>query len=200
MLVRSHKRSIVAVLLPLILAGATAVILSMYVLYVAASQSDAIVLEQQESLISKVLAKQVPEVVRNQKSVAVWDDAIQNGKEKVDLDWLDANLGIWMHDFFGLDETFVLNDRNVPVYAMVDGKRAAPASFAGVAAALAPMIADLRASVPYKKSDGDDPAHSAGLVKIAGRPALASVMPILSDTGKIEQESGSEYLDRKSVV
>ena len=191
---KSSYRSNLTVLLPLILAGAAAALLSMYVLFVAARQSDSIIREQQQVLVAKVLAKQAPEMVRNQKSVAVWDDAIEKTKDSFDPDWLDANLGVWMHDFFGIDEVFVLTDRNTPVYAMVDGKRAEVSAYGAVASVVTPLATALRATAPYAEPEGDDAPHSGGLTRIGGRPALVSVMPIVSDTGKVKQEPGSEYL------
>ena len=40
--------------------------------------------------------------------------------------------------------------------------------------------------------DGESP-RATNLVTIEARPALASVVPIVSDTGEIEQEPGTEY-------
>jgi sensor domain CHASE-containing protein len=170
------------------------VVLSAGVLFAAVSQTDSVVRAQQSALLSTTLAKQLPRIVHDQGGVAIWDDAIENVKVRLDPDWLDANLGVWMHDFFGLDRAFVLTDQNEPAYAMVDGKRATPASFRQVAAAVDPLVAEIRREIPYPVAASDDPPHAAALVQIGGRPAIASVMPILSDTGDVPQESGSEYL------
>jgi sensor domain CHASE-containing protein len=156
------------------------VVLSAGVLFAAVSQTDSVVRAQQSALLSTTLAKQLPRIVHDQGGVAIWDDAIENVKVRLDPDWLDANLGVWMHDFFGLDRAFVLTDQNEPAYAMVDGKRATPASFRQVAAAVDPLVAEIRREIPYPV------AASAYTGRINSRPcrhhcpAVASAAESLS--------------------
>ena len=72
--------------------------------------------------------------------MTVWDDSLEHLQGPLDFDWLDLNLGVWLHDYFGHDDVFVLNGRDEPVYAMADGARADPTSFAAARDPLLPLI------------------------------------------------------------
>lgn len=52
-----------------------------------------------------------------------WDDAVLNLVSRFDPIWADKNVGLYMHDKFGISTSFVLDDNNRTVYAMVNGKR-----------------------------------------------------------------------------
>ena len=87
------------------------------------------------ALAAGAVQKTIESVPHNQQSVTIWDDAIQNAKFEVNKDWLDNNLGVWMNTFYGYDQTFVLNEHDLPVYGMSNG--ASPAAWAQGAASRA---------------------------------------------------------------
>ena len=104
----------------------------------------------------------------------------------------------------GTTESFVLNADDKPIYAMVDGaaRRAVQLTTAATTA-LEPLVAAAAraaaASAATPQPTRTSPAR-ADLVMIEARPAIASVVPIVSDTGEIEQEPGTEYLPRQRAL
>lgn len=126
---------------------------------------------------------------REQESVAIWDDAVVAARNR-NQDWLQTNIGKWMFDYFGHDESYVLAPDDRPVYASVDGRTRGLAAFDSRQAAILPLVDDLRklTAAGYL----DSPPHVVDYVLVDGRPAVASVMPLVSDSGNIQQPAGRE--------
>ena len=100
---------------------ATALLVFGVVLW-SASRIDQLSQERQFRTISSALARSIEKIPYDQESVAIWDDAVLYTKEKFDLTWVETNLGIWMHDYFKHDRTYVIGPGDKLVYSMVDGK------------------------------------------------------------------------------
>src|SRR4051812_38755558 len=94
-------------LFPIAAAGFAAAILVAAVLALATRQSDRIAWERQSQLVSHVLSEQVAKISHDQQSISIWDDAVKNTQALYDPQWVDINLGTWMHDYFGHDEIFI---------------------------------------------------------------------------------------------
>jgi diguanylate cyclase (GGDEF)-like protein len=187
------------ILLPVVLAGAATVLLVAGVLLYATRESDRLSWDRQSLLVSHVLSEQVAKISHDLESVTIWDDAVRKTKLEFDREWIDINLGVWMFDYFGHDRAFVLNDRDEPIYAMVDGAGAELSTYEPERQTIAPLAKQLRALL-RTAAHGDvaaDPGRfrAADLVVVENRPAIASVLPIVSDSGEIEQAPGSEYFD-----
>ena len=185
------------ILLPVVAAGAVTVVLVASVLLYATKESDRIAWEKQSLLVSHVLSEQVARISHDQESVTIWDDAVRNTKTEFDYEWTDVNLGVWMFDYFGHDREFVLNDRDEPIYAMVDGAGADVSVYETEKKTIAPLAEQLRAllrtAAPGDAANLPAKFRAADLVVIEERPAIASVLPIVSDSGEIEQTPGTEY-------
>jgi len=186
------------VLLPIAAAGAASAILVSAVLILATRQSDRIAWERQSKLVSHVLSDQVARISHDQQSVTIWDDAVINTQVRYDPEWVDINLGSWMHDYFGHDELFILNHADKPIYASIEGVASKVTVYDTGHETIAPLVSELRRSIADKPATdvAADPGkyHSSDLVVVGGRPAIASVLPIVSDTGKTPQAPGSEFL------
>jgi diguanylate cyclase (GGDEF)-like protein len=185
------------ILLPLMVVGAITAFLVVGVLLYATRESDRLSWERQSLLVSHVLSEQVARISHDVESVSVWDDAIRNSRIKFDRDWVDINLGVWMFDYFGHDRAFVLNSRNEPIYAMVDGAAAEVSAYEPDRRTIAPLAAQLRKLLRSAKlgEAAADPEkyRAADVVVVENRPAIASVLPLVSDTGAITQTPGTEY-------
>uniref|UniRef100_UPI00273E3673 sensor histidine kinase n=1 Tax=Roseovarius sp. MMSF_3350 TaxID=3046706 RepID=UPI00273E3673 len=156
-------------------------------------------LDRQQRMATRSLAAAVASLPEQQRSATIWDDAIRNvaaGNEK----WIDANLGVWMQEYFGHHESYVLDEENKPVFSSVSGDVRAPETFETRADAIAPLVAQLR-SIMAEASAGQDNAFEeladvavVSPVRLAGEVALVSVVPIISDTGEIPQLPETEPL------
>jgi diguanylate cyclase (GGDEF)-like protein len=167
------------------------------VLHVAAQRADHLELERQTRLVEVALAKAPETIANDQQASTLWDDAVLRVRERpLDLDWLDNNLGVWFHTYYGHDETYLLDPENRAVYAMQGGKRASPDSFGQIASQALPLATRLRAQMRAGVAPADD-AQSPGIgdILVLNRhPAVISVKPIVSETGALPQPAGTEYL------
>jgi diguanylate cyclase (GGDEF)-like protein len=185
--------------LPYMLAVAMAALAACAMLFWSTSAADKLSLDRQHQLVKAVLEQSVATVAHDQESVTVWDDSVHQLRARPrDPDWLDSNLGIWVHSYYGHDATYVLDPDDRPIYVMTDGRRGRPADFQAVAGAALPLARELRARLRSGAPE-NLPSNilSPGASDIAvadGHPAIISVKPVRSDSGTIEQQPGSEYI------
>ncbi len=158
-------------------------------------------LARQANLARHVIANELQRIPRDQESVTIWDDAVTNTRLQFDDEWIDANLGAWMYDYFGHDDVLVLDDHDRPIYAMSDGGRVDAGKFdRQVLADIAPALAALRAKIAaggieaYSNGEVATPPRINQLTTLRGAPSILSLAPIISDTGNIAQATGSEYV------
>jgi diguanylate cyclase (GGDEF)-like protein len=175
---------------------ATAALISTLLLW-STKRADEAAFARQAQLVTLVLGQSVNAIGYDQESVTVWDDAVQHARAaQPDLDWFDDNFGIWLYTYFGHDQAFVLTPEGEPIYAMEGGERADPARYTVVRPVAEPLLRELKQKlISGETADGTTlSAGAADLVVVAGHPAIMSVKPIVSDSGAIEQEPGSEFL------
>ena len=156
--------------------------------------------DRQTELARKVISLQLARVPHDQESVTVWDDAVTHTKLSFDEAWIDANLGAWMHDYFGHDEVMILSDKDLPVYDMVSGHDIGLQHAEAQLTDLEPFVAALRGKIQsgaLADYQSGKVAHAPSVADVAiinGVPMLVSVSPLISDSGSIVQSPGSEYL------
>jgi diguanylate cyclase (GGDEF)-like protein len=164
----------------------------------SAHQSDAVATARQQQLVELVISKMQGSIAHDQESVTVWDDAVRVVSQRWDREWVDSNLGSWMHSYFGHDGAFVISPDRQPFYAFLVGEPNGSNAFNKIAPAALPLISTLQKRLSVQDETGtSDQILSIGesdLVRIDGRPAIVSVKPIVSDTGEIEQQPGREFL------
>jgi diguanylate cyclase (GGDEF)-like protein len=190
----------VGVLLPVILSlvGAAAGVLG-FVLW-SAKGVDERALGRQTSLARHVIETELIRIPHDQESVTVWDDSIYNTKLAFDGGWIDANLGIWMSEYFGHDDTMVLDDHDRPIYVMSEGVRVGLGRATTLLPDIQTLISNLRRLIAegsvtaYEEGRTNHPPHVAALRSVDGVPCLVSVAPIISDTGTIVQDASTIYL------
>ncbi|MEP7241137.1 MAG: EAL domain-containing protein [Devosia sp.] len=157
-------------------------------------------LARQVELARHVIALEMERVPHDQQSVTLWDDSVTHLRAPVDLAWVDVNLGTWMDEFFGHDEVVIIDNASRPIYAMRDGSPIDPGLAAPAIADLAPMIADLHRSIAggaldaYAARLAPQPPRVVDLLTVDGAPAIVSIAPIISDSGKVVQPRGTENL------
>jgi diguanylate cyclase (GGDEF)-like protein len=178
----------IVVLLSLILFGHNAI-----------RTADTTALAKQERFAKRNLAAEVAHLSEQQQSATIWDDAVLNVKTR-DFDWIDGNLGAWMQDYFGHNESYVLDQLNRPVFASIAGKRLSPDAYDNRADVIAPLVMQLRSAMAELSEGLENPYEELAEVTV-GAPlrfdtgvAIVSVVPIISDTGKVVQTAGTEAL------
>src|SRR4051794_1873895 len=162
-------------------------------------RTDQLALERQTERVRVGVEQSVLAVTVDQEASTYWDDAVtETRKRPLDLEWIDNNLGVWFHTYYQFDEVYILDQRDAPIYAMQNGRRALPASFTRVAPATLALAGSLRKDLAVTRLAPDgSPGKTLGstaIILVGGRPALVSLKPIISETGAISQPRGSEYL------
>ncbi len=169
-------------------------------IWVAARKADELAIDRQQHLIAIVLEQNFRSVAQDQESSTVWDDSVKQMRARArDLQWMDDNLGIWFHTYFGHDEILIVDGNDNPIYAMREGKRIQVESYArGFGTAATPLIAELRSKmrrgVPVRRASSILTPGAIDLGMVHGHPAIVSVKPIVSDSGEIRQRPGAEYV------
>ncbi len=104
-----------------------------------------------------------------------WDQAVDNLVTEPSPTWADNNVGIYMHDNFGINTSFVLDTANRATYGMIGGKRsdAIPMErFSGGVEALMKRTRAAPANAP--------PVPATGLLKNGGTVHIAALSVLTS--------------------
>lgn len=157
----------------------------------AADQANELSGQRQQALIRASLSERAARIGYEQESITVWNESLrQASAAKPDFTWFDDNLGIWLHDYYGHDEAYVLRPDGRPFYAMRDGSRTDPTDYVRRLGDTVPaLVTQLRARLrSASKRDIAPPQRVAGvraLGIVGGHPAIVSVKPITNDGGEI---------------
>jgi diguanylate cyclase (GGDEF)-like protein len=187
------------VIVPMLAATLVAVALAAFSLYWATSRSDAVSVERQIQTTQRTLDDSVARLALEQETVAVWDEtAHRTTRPRVDMTWLHDNTGLWLHDIFGHDQTFILNARDQAIYGSEGGTMVAASRFEAIRPNLRLLIEETRGreNAPNNRFDRhpgqsrpgaavlttDRAIHDTQIVRILGRPAAVSVMLIRPST------------------
>ncbi|MGZ5917793.1 MAG: putative bifunctional diguanylate cyclase/phosphodiesterase, partial [Methyloceanibacter sp.] len=154
--------------------------------------------ERERTLVENALNQSIARALNEQKSVAWWDDSVQKITDQaIDLDFTDANFGIFLTETYGHDEVYILNAADKPLYAFFGGKREDPPTFERRRPAIAGVIAEARSGKPSSLHPRPDMfsasqsnyrilagathvARWAGhIVSIDGRPAVVAALTIV---------------------
>ena len=179
------------------LTAMAAILLCAVLLSLSAREANQVALSRQHSLFRAVLLQSQHGVAHDQESVTVWDEAVQKVRGR-DFDWIDANLGIWMHSYFGHDEVLVTELDGRPVYIMKNGRRMPPLHRdGGLLHTARPLMAELRPKLSAPIGGGDDTVITPGamdLAMVSGHPAVVSIKPITWERNDGPRSGRAEYL------
>jgi diguanylate cyclase (GGDEF)-like protein len=173
-----------------------AVMLSALVLW-STHEADRAAIARQQQLGTTVLAQNVAQVAHEQQAATAWDDSVLHMQRQVpDADWMEATWGVWFYAHYEHDLIFILDSRNRPVFMRKQGKRAPLRSFYSAERVVVPLAAQLRDRMRQRSADRHVPTTPGvtDLAVIDGHPAIVSLKPIVSDTGKIAQVPGTEFV------
>ena len=89
----------------------------------AARGQDRVAVEASIHLARSVLADVQRDLGRTLIDYSFWDEVAKNLVISPDLDWVDDNVGEYVHDELNIDTTFALDPAGRLIYGMIDGKR-----------------------------------------------------------------------------
>lgn len=186
---------------------AAAIVLAAFSLFWAVRQSDEVSVERQLRTTQRTIGALVEELAQQQEMVAVWNDAVEKLRERpLNLEWIDGNLGPWLHRTFGQDQVYILDADDEAIDATIDGKRVPVGEYDLVRSSLENIILGLRGDPRsghhgHAERTADSPYLTSGkavrdahVIQLLGRPAAVSVMKIVTETASVAQEPGTEPL------
>ena len=155
--------------------------------------------ERERTLLDNALNQSIARVLNEQKSVAWWDDSVLNiTDDAIDLDFVDANFGIFLTETYAQDAVYILNAKDKPLYAWFGEARKEPSSFESVRPSIEAVIDEARQGKPspHLKARPDSFSESqssyrllAGVLGVArwaghivtvnGRPAVVAALTIV---------------------
>ena len=153
--------------------------------------------DSERTVLAHALNESIARALNEQKSIAWWDDpVVKITDEAIDLEFTDANFGVFLTETYGHDEVYILNAQDRPLYAFANGERVDPKSFEERRPALDPLIVEIRqddhsrlkprpdmfseSKIHYKVLEGVHVARWAGhIVSVNGRPAVIAGMTIV---------------------
>jgi diguanylate cyclase (GGDEF)-like protein len=109
--------------------------------------ANAAAVARERQLVQNALDQSVSRVLDQQKAIAWWDDPVRVlSARRLDLEWLEANIGVYFFETYGHDEVIIVDAQNHPVYANVGGQLANPvAAYALHDEVLNQLVAEARA-------------------------------------------------------
>src|ERR1700730_2140506 len=101
--------------------------------------------ERERMLVENAFNEAIARALNEQKSVAWWDDPIVKITDKaIDLEFTDANFGVFLTETYGHDEVYILNAEDRPLYGFANAKRLDRSAFEPRRPALAALIDEIR--------------------------------------------------------
>ena len=166
----------------------------------AASRIDDRSMARQTRSVQTGLADIVKRIPVEQNSSAMWDDAVLNLRSG-NAPWIEENLTVWMSEYFGHDQVFVIYHANKAIFAASNGAVADPGSYDAIRSAVTPLVTELRDAMAVASIDLTDstPAITGLGVEdiiplIDGKPAIVSLRPVMPGTDALQQAPGSEFV------
>ena len=75
--------------------------------------------EIERTLLENALNQSIARALNEQKSIAWWDDPVIKITDKVlDMEFTDANFGVFLTETYAHDEVYILNAKDQPIYAL----------------------------------------------------------------------------------
>jgi diguanylate cyclase (GGDEF)-like protein len=181
------------ILIPVMVVLTITIGLAVAGLYWATTRSDQVSVERQMRTTQRAMDDMTARLALDEETVAVWDDVVIHVERRQrDMAWLDENTGDWLNNLFGHEQIYLLDVRDRPVYASIDGEMAPAARFEAVRGDVRHMIDVVRGRVrerpgrfdrlPGQARPGaavlttDNAIHNTRIISVGGRPAAVSVM------------------------
>ena len=100
--------------------------------------------ERESTLVDNSLNQSIARALNEQKSIAWWDDPVVKITDKaIDLEFTDANFGVFLTETYAHDEVYILNAEDRPLYGF-QAQRRDPSICEAPAGSIAALIEETR--------------------------------------------------------
>ncbi|MGH6664109.1 MAG: putative bifunctional diguanylate cyclase/phosphodiesterase [Pseudolabrys sp.] len=184
----SWDRARLSVVVPIGVIVAVAIVCIVVAVLSSAQRADEVAIQQEKQLFARALSNFGNRVLREVKSVAVSEQAVQNIRVKFDPDWAKQHIGQWLQTYFDHNYVFIFDGSDKPVYEQT-GLRAAEGAW--VAQALPDLTSvlnymhgrdpvlhgALRLTEPSVTEDGPH-AQAVVIRSVMGQPAVIAAAAV----------------------
>lgn len=185
----SHHRDLKRIVVASVLVAALVVGGIVGVVAFAAAAIDRYELRKEQALVQRRLDRTLEGLVEDLTSATIWDDAVTATGEGWDAEWQQLNFGDYYADYMHHTATLVYDDSGRLRGASRDSEPVPLAQEAALAAAVAPMVGDVRAeSMRPAKRKGfgfDAVVKRTGLVQAGSEIYLVAASTVVPDTGDV---------------
>lgn len=186
-----HRRDLRRIVLATLLVAALVVGGTAGLIGWATSAVDRLEVAKERSLVERRLSRSLDGLVEDVNSASIWDDSVVALSGTPDLEWLQVNFGDYYADYMDHVVTLTYDARGRLIAASRDSEPVPTAQETAFAAAVAPMVTEVRAeaATPEKRrSLGFDAAVNRKAVVRVGAGtwlvAVSSVVPENPDVAR----------------
>jgi PAS domain S-box-containing protein len=158
---------------PFLLAIAFCLIMGGGYVYFTTKTLDRQELTQTTHLARSALAAQLEELGNWARDYGFWDAALTHLVDRLDRAWADGNIGRYLHDSYGIDQSYALDAQNRTIIAYREGQELVAADLlASFPPALGKLIEKTRATPP------ENPRAATGVLRSHGQLLLVAASVI----------------------
>ena len=184
----SWDRARLSVVVPIGVIVAVAIVCIVVAVLSSAQRADEVAVQHEKLLFSRALSTYGERVLREVKSVAASERAIQNIRVKYDPDWVKQRVGFWLKTYFDHDHVFVFDASDKPVYSQFDRHALDPSWFEAALPDMQSVLDYMRGRNPALHGtlrlagagapDGGPHSQVAVIRSLAGRPAVIAAVAV----------------------
>jgi diguanylate cyclase (GGDEF)-like protein len=184
----SWDRARLSVVVPIGVIVAVAIVCIVVAVLSSAQRADEVAIQHEKHLFARALNNYGERVLREVKSVAASEQAIQNIRVKFDPAWTEQRVGLWLETYFDHDFVFIFDGNDKPIYTQI-GRRASNPSWLDQARPDLDSVLDymhgrdpalhgaLRITQPSVTEDG--PFTEAAVIRdIQDKPAIIAAVAV----------------------
>jgi diguanylate cyclase (GGDEF)-like protein len=112
----SWDRARLSVVVPIGVIVAVAIVCIVVAVLSSAQRADEVAVGHEKQLFSRALTNFGERVLREVKSVATSEGAIENIRNTFDPEWAREHVGLWLETYFDHDYVFIFNGTDAPIY------------------------------------------------------------------------------------
>jgi diguanylate cyclase (GGDEF)-like protein len=184
----SWDRARLSVVMPIGVIVAVAIICIVVAVMSSAQRADEVAVQHEKLLFSRALSNYGVRVLREVKSVAASDRAIENIRNKFDRDWVKSRVGYWLKTYFDHDHVFVFDGADKLIYSQIDPRKHDPFWFDAALPDLQSVLDYMRGRNPTlhgalrltEPAGADEGPHAQAAVirRLAGQPAVIAAVAV----------------------
>ena len=184
----SWDRARLSVVVPIGVIVAVAIVCIVVAVLSSAQRADEVAIQHEKQLFARALSNYGERVLREIKSVAASEQAIQNIRVKYDPVWVKQRVGLWLKTYFDHDYVFIFDGSDKPIFSQLGRQELDASWFDSALVDLESVLAYMRGSNPAlhgtlrltEPSVAEDAPHTQAAVirSLAGRPAVIAAVAV----------------------